>query len=262
MLPHVHLFLRAVLGDQGAEALKKAADRYEPLASVLGARTIVGWLGLASQWGYEGDVPGLAGSYLRFEKSDGDLFCGEIQMGKNQHEFKYVDLPYLAAGLSVALGVDQVPDEGLRNSDLAALGQNIDLLLKAQVIKEASRRESSSSEELEKASGTTAPGEAAPQKPPAGPVGGGFTSPKAKQPSRNKKAFGTKLTMSQASAKCSVCGEAQMKGDRFLGCFCMRDLAKSAEAVAEPGGYRITFDPEVWGREDVALLMDIVTEGN
>lgn len=295
-ISHVHSFIKAVLGDEAAAALKKAADRSEALSTVLGARTIVGWLGLAASYGYDGEVPGLPGSYLRFEKSEDDLFVGEVRLGKNTYEFQGVDLPHVAAGLSVALGADQVPDDDLRDADLAALGQNIDLLLKTQVLKSATSTEDDEiagvayapkrekkcstcgealSEDgdcddcqskgladpgggLEKAGGTTAPGEAATQKPPAGPVGGGFTAPRSKQPSRNKKAFGTKLTASQASSKCSVCGEAQFRGDLFLGCFCLRDLAKHATAEMDGSGFHVTFNPEYWSKEDVALLMDIV----
>lgn len=268
MTPHLQAFLNSTLGTEAAQALRKATERCESLSTVLGARTIVGWLGLASRWGFDGPVPGLAGSYLRFEKSEDDLFQGEVRMGKDVYKFEGVDLPHIAAGLSVALGADEPPDEDLRNADLAALGANIDLLLKTQIIKEmtsseeSSESSSESSEDLEKAGGTTAPGEAATQKPPAGPLGGGFTPPRAKQPSRNKKSFGAKLTMSQASSKCSVCGEAQFRGDLFLGCYCTKDLAKHATVESvDTDGYQITFDPAVWNREDVSLLLDIVNEG-
>lgn len=276
MTPHVQSFLQAVLGDEAAQALRKAAGRSESLSTVLGARTIVGWLGLASRYGYDGEVPGLQGSYFRFEKSEDDLFQGEVRMGKDTYEFQGVDLPHVAAGLSVALGANEPPDEDLRDADLAALGQNIDLLLKTQVLKsatsstcecaEGSQCETSGcpcgchkeNEALEKAGGTTAPGEAATQNPPTGPVGGGFTPPKGKQPRRGPKGFGTKLTMSQAASKCSVCGETQVKGDRFLGCYCLRDLAKHATMEVDGDDYHITFDPAFWSREDAILLMDIV----
>jgi hypothetical protein len=270
MTPHIHSFLKAVLGDEAAGALKKAADRSDSLTTVLGARAVVGWLSLASRWGYEGEVPGLPGSFLTFAKSEEtDLFSGEVRFGKDIYKFEQVDLPHVAAGLSVALGADQEPDEALKDTDLVALGQNIDLLLKTQFIKaEESTSDSSyetsstSSEEdsLDKAGGTTSPGAPAAQKPPAGPTGGGFTAPTGKAPSRGKKkGFGTKLTMSQASSKCSVCGEAQFSGDRFTGCYCIRDLAKHAQVVgANTQGYVLDFDPEFWNKSDVALLMDIV----
>jgi len=264
---HLNSFLKAVLGDDAAGALKKAADRSDSLATVLGARTVVGWVGLASRWGYEGEVPGLPGSYLRFAKAEVG-FDGEVRLGKNGYEFKGVDLPHVCASLTVALGADQNPDEDLRDAELVALGQNIDLLLTTQVIKseessssESDSEETSSPEDLEKG-GTTAPGEAATQKPPSGPVDGGFTAPKATAPMRaKKKKFGTKLSMSQASAKCSVCDSPQFANDVFVGCSCLKDLAKHASATATDGGYFVEFDPAYWSREDAVLLLDIVGEG-
>lgn len=272
--PHIHSFLKAVLGADAAGALRKAAERSESLTTVLGARAVVGWLSLASRWGYEGEVPGLPGSFLRFAKSEStDLFDGEVRFGKDLYKFEQVDLPHVAAGLSVALGADQAPDEDLKDTDLVSLGKNIDLLLKTQLVKS---EESSGSCEcdgcemsgctcdcheksLEKG-GTTAPGAPASQTKPAGPVGGGFTAPTAKAPSRSKKkSFGAKLTMSQATSKCSVCDEPQFAGDKFVGCYCIRDLAKHAQVVGSSGqGYALDFDPDFWHQSDVALLMDIV----
>jgi len=308
---HLNSFLKAVLGADAAGALKKAADRSDSLATVLGARTVVGWVGLASRWGYEGEVPGLPGSYLRFAKSE-QGFEGQIRLGKNDYSFKGVDLPHVAAGLSVALGADQTPDEDLRDAELAALGQNIDLLLKTQVIKSEGEgdwdhhkpgsyqhsenvgddchgcrkpmaadttihtrgweddpeealcdncysKSAAKSEPLDK---FDAPGAAATQKKPSGPVDGGFTAPKATAPMRaKKKKFGTKLTMSQASAKCSVCDAPQFAGDVFVGCHCLKDLAKHASATAADGGFFVEFDPAFWSREDATLLLDIVGEG-
>jgi hypothetical protein len=286
MNANLHRFLKAVLGDDAATALKKAADRSDSLSTVLGARAIVGWLGLAARWNYEGEVPGNPGSYLRFAKSEGGLFSGEVRFGKNAHEFTDVDLPYVAAGLSVALGADEAPDEDLRDGELAALGDNIDLLLKTQVIKLSKAEDEESSKtcyhcdqgshhrckdddcdccggkpDLKKfGTGTTAPGEPAEQKPPAGPVDGGFTAPKATQPKRSKKKGpGLTLKQSEANARCSVCDRAQFKGDRFLGCYCTEDLAKHATSTpTADGGFHIDLDPAFWGQDEVSLLMNIV----
>jgi len=265
MTKHINSFLKAVLGADAAGALAKAADRSDSLATVLGSRSIVGWLSLASRLGgYDGGIPGLDGSYLRFTKSQDHSFGGSIRLGKHSYDFDGVDLSHVAAAMTVALGEDQTPSEELRDADLAALGKNIDLLLKMQLVKSENEESSSStseeSEELEKAAGTTAPGAAATQNPPAGPVGGGFTAPKAKQPVRaKKKGFSTKLTLSQASAPCSVCGSSQMRSDLFTGCECLRDLAKHASVDSvNAGGYTVTLDADFWTKEDVALLHDIV----
>jgi hypothetical protein len=223
----------------------------------------------ASRWGYEGEVPGLPGSYLHLAKNEGGLE-GEVRMGKAQHTFKGADLALAAASVCVALSADLPPDEDLRDAELVKLGKNIDILIATRAAALAKAEESTSSEEdsseessddLEKA-GFTAPGKQAEQRAPSGPQGEGFTAPVPTQVARKKpRRAGLKLTQSEATSKCSVCEEPQFRGDRFVGCYCLRDLAKHAEADAVDGGYRLTFDPEFWSKQDVALLVDIVAEG-
>ena len=289
MNSHTLSFLAAVLGDEATSALKKAAERSEALSTVIGSRTVMGWMGFASRYGYEGEIPGLPGSYLRLGKSEAGLE-GEIRMGKNVHVFSEADVALAAAGVCAAIGTEVPASEDVRDGELARLGQNIDLLIATRAINKAEEEgehdecyncgvklpadgictnckeveeESKRVQEREKRgldkAGFTAPGGAAQQNKPSGAAGGGFAPPTPATPKRTRKPgkFGAKLTQSQATSKCSVCEEPQFRGDRFVGCYCLRDLAKSASAEAVEGGYRLTFD-EPWSKSDIALLMDIV----
>lgn len=292
MNSYVDSFLQAVLGPDAATALRKAGERHQALSSVIGSRTIFGWLGFASRWGYEGEIPGTPGSWLSLGKTETGL-AGEVRMGKNVHTFADADIPLVAATVCVALGADLAPDEDLRDDSITKLGQQVDLLITARAAAMAKAEhegmvewpdaeadecpvcgtttdgegncsyceEEHAKKPIEKG-GFEAPGKQAEQKAPSGAAGGGFTPPTATTPSRKAKRgkFQAKLTQSQATTKCSVCEEPQFHGDEFTGCACLRDLAKHVDAEAAGDVYQLTFH-EPWTKQDVALLMDIVSGG-
>jgi hypothetical protein len=78
MNPTTFSFLKAVLGNDGAQALKKAIARDPRLEHYLVPRTLMGWL--ASRPQYEGHVPGVREVYLSFAKSEAG-FEGSIGIG-------------------------------------------------------------------------------------------------------------------------------------------------------------------------------------
>jgi hypothetical protein len=63
-------FLKAVLGEDGAKALAKAAERAPELGNALLPRTIMAWLGVASRDDFEGTIPGVENTYLQFTKAE------------------------------------------------------------------------------------------------------------------------------------------------------------------------------------------------
>jgi len=297
-IDNIDHFLQSALGTEAFRALHKATDRSCALQSVVGTRAIFGWLSLCSRYGFDGALPGLSGSYFYLRKNHDSTFTGQINLHKTHYEFDAVTLPHVAAGLSVALGVDQAPDSDLKDSALAALGQNLDLLLKAQVIKDTNLPNNDAcpkcggnniklamigepvnvcqdcdkkwavEDELDKNQGqATAPGAPASFNPPIGAVGTGsnegFTAPKGSQSKRSKKkTVVAKLSLAESTSKCTVCGSPQMRGDNFTGCYCLRSLAKGAEVVGvDEQGYSVSFDPDIWSQDDVSLMLDIVREG-
>ena len=50
-------FMAASLGADGAQALKKAAEREPRLDAILIPRAIVGWLTVATEHEFEGNIP-------------------------------------------------------------------------------------------------------------------------------------------------------------------------------------------------------------
>lgn len=269
-------FMNAVLGEDAALALMKAGERSSALASVVGPRTVVGWVNLASRWDYNGVVPGLDESFLAFTKNE-DGLSGAIAIGDQQLDFENAQPENLAAMMCVGLGCapDLSKSEDANAVALAQLGETIDLMVKTRVVRllkaetpqcakchkfysreNASDRCPHCSEPLEKAE---LPGRQA--KPIGQDAPMGAQAPVATAPRRmaSKGPAQVKMTKSMAERKCSVCEAAQFskRGD-FTGCFCLRELGRFAKAEPEGDGYLVTFGSE-WSRKNIQLLLDIVS---
>lgn len=126
-------FISEVLGDEGSKALQKAAARSNELGNALLPRTILAWLGISARGDYEGDVPGVENTYLRFSKSE-DKYTGSVSVGEDLYSFDQVSVFHLASAIAVALGADheRIP-ANLKHMDLVSLGKNIDTLVKARI---------------------------------------------------------------------------------------------------------------------------------
>lgn len=260
-------FLKSVLGEDGAVALKKAAERSAELENALVPRAILSWLGISARTDYEGELPGLDNTYLQFKKSE-DLYSGSISIDDGIYNFDSATLYHLAASIAVSMGVDSDKvSSDVRDLDLARLGKSIDLLVKARVVtRELSKLKE---EELDK---TDAPGrpakprepiDAAPpdtsvvKTPPASPVLPGAKQPSIPKIPKPKTARPTmKITKSQAESKCRICAMGQLKDGKFKGCMCVRDFAKSVKLIKNDDGYTIEFKSGL-GEEERLVLADI-----
>lgn len=233
-------FLRQVLGAEGANALKKAAERAPVLDSVLIPRTIVAWLTTAIRLNYEGNVPGLDNSYIKVVKKSDESLDGLVMIGDTTYPFENSSVPHVAAAIGVALGAELKPiDEDLKEIELSQLGKSIDLLVKARIC----------SEELAK-------------NPPCEECGGDFAGqddeghwyckahgnkvkkfdqvhgqaheptepvkPQAVQKQPQVSAKELKLSEKESQRECQDCGGKQFKGGKLVGCMCLRDLVKTA----------------------------------
>lgn len=131
MQPRQYSFLVSVLGEDGARALKKAAERSDALGQALLPRAILSWLGLASRWDYEGGLPGVENTYVAFKKSEDERLSGSIALGGDVYDFEGASPYHVAATVGVVLGMDDSPlHPSVRDLDLARLGKSIDALVK------------------------------------------------------------------------------------------------------------------------------------
>ena len=272
----IQKFTQAVLGQTAADVLYKAGERSVALGSVLGPRVVVGWLEVIGRNDYDGSIPGQPGSILKFSKNQG-LYDGTLTIGGSVYGFSNATLTHLAATLSVALGVNQPVSKALKDSDLVGLGRSIDLLVRARVLQLSKKEpccknacvDCGGCEEhsetkghgagcklwKEETGGQQCGAAAAPRgpKPPEGP------EPQKKAPvqARPPKMQTLSITKAQSEQKCSVCQAASFRRGEFAGCYCLRDLAKSAASVPQGDGFQVTFGPE-WTESNLKVLMDIM----
>jgi hypothetical protein len=272
-------FLSAVLGEDGARALSKAAERSAELGSALVPRTILAWLGTARSE-YEGELPGLENTYISFAKSEKG-YTGSVSIGDEMYRFDQASLFHVTASVAVAIGVD--PEMGLssvRDAHIEKLGKSIDVLAKARVVTRELERKGDKMAVLPDGSGfavgtigktdvepgkahapTAAEAPAAPVKvqPPVAQPKPKTPKPKLPKPARPVPSYTIRLTRSEAKHTCPVCDRAQFKGEAFTGCMCLRDLAKSARVIAfEPEGVILELGGEDWDREAVSTFLESV----
>ncbi len=271
-------FLRAVLGPDGTAALLKAAERSAALGSALLPRAALAWVKASPS--YKGEIPGLPGTSVSYELGDGG-FTGSISIGKELHKFEKASLFALAASVSVAVDMDRAPVPGLRDLDIEKLGKSIDGLAEVRaksMAKAAEEVDEDLSDEdykkkhgkdrLKKAGMGRPAGAIAPVAPTAPtakapPPTAAALKPKAPAtapeslPSAKAKGSSIKLTRSEVSHSCSVCGSSQFKGKAFVGCLCLRSLAKSV-TVQSHDDAGVVLKLTGWDRDSIFTLLESV----
>lgn len=246
-------FIQGVVGPLGAEALIKAMERVPTLAPALAPRVLVAWLS-TQEGGFAGQIPGVASSYLSLSKSEGDSYSGLVTVGDDTYTFE--DEPFLrvAAGLSVALGVDNEMDPRFRPEDISNLGKSIDRLV------------------LSKA-GVELPGKPAPQRQDKPE---GFLAPtkgnKGARPGEfnpNVSRTGSApsivakgeipVTKKELEASCPTCKAKEFEGEKFVGCKCVKDLEKSDSSFVRDGkgGWKLTFG-QSWSHNSISVVCNAI----
>lgn len=270
--------MSAVLGEDGAKALKKAAERSNALENALLPRTIFAWLNIATKYEYEGEIPGVHNTYVNFKKSD-DGFSGSVTIGDDLYSFTNASMFHVAASVAVAIGVDgEHVGESIRDVDVERLGKSIDLLAKAKIVtkelqKSGAKKPKGAGEDEEgtgKAHAATKP--QAPEAPvptqplkqlarkgikiPKIPKPPGMAKP-AKPAKPAKAPTSIKLSQSESKRACAMCGLTQFKGDRFAGCLCFRDLAKNAKSIKEGDSYTIQVGGD-WDQDAIVTFLESI----
>jgi hypothetical protein len=262
------LFLKAILGDDTAEALAKAIVRYPELEAVVLPRAALSWVRLASS-GYNGVIPGVEGTELALSKSEKGV-SGKICAHNQTFSFENQSIYYVTAATVCALGLDkhvEVPTSA-RISDL---GKSLDLMVRARVAAELSK--------VEKPGGAQAPTAPTPPQPPtavqapapkptkigAGPDIGD-AAPKTMVPKKTTKKPGLNAMLPAPKKKgirilrrhldtvCGTCGTRQFSGEKFVGCTCFGELAKSVRVIKVADKYELQFGAG-WDFDSLKLLV-------
>lgn len=246
-------------------------DQSPHLGPALLPRVILSWVRVAGRGTYTGEIPGIIGSNLSFCKSEAG-FSGSIGINDQNYTFRDVGTSHLAASIAVSLGVDQAIGD-IRDMDLARLGKSVDLLVKANAVRQMrgeaggkpihgqTAKPIKPDPQIEPAlTQEAAPTEEKPELPagtvsaakPATPIRP-IKSPRVGLPGVPRRSL--KVTKSQAATLCELCEIPQFMGAEFVGCQCFRPLAKSVTVTETDGGYNIRLAAD-WDRESVLSLME------
>lgn len=265
-----YAFLRAVLGNDGASSLKKAADKYDGLEGAIVPRAIMAWLGVVARADYEGGLPGVDDSYLDFAKNDDGTYSGSIAIEEAIFPFQNANVFHLAASIALSLGAS-LDTEKLTDVDMVKLGKSIDVLVKAKYL-----------------SGTDILSKALPGPPHKPEVRG---VPQAAVPPQKQIDKGPKPLPSQQPAKapkeapipkhkipklkvslpktaksfdipekatkkeCKECGLPLVKNEKFVGCMCFRDMARYIQLQKGEGSYTLSFGSSL-DDDAIAAVLD------
>lgn len=271
-------FLKAVLGQDGAAALRKAADRLGGLEDAILPRAVLAWLSVAARGDYEGNIPGIDDSYLDFTKNQNGSYSGSIAMGEGVAPFQNATVFNLAASIALSLGAEPFSND-FKDMDLVKLGKSIDIMAKAKFV--------SNADELAKG----APGPAhlgtkdeviqgpkgapVPQtkqqvkggKPIKAPKAAPRTAklPQAKAPALKVRLPGVKapnvaqkaFALSEDAGKegCTECGLPLIKNDTFVGCMCFKDMARHVTLSKNQGKTYIRFGQAI-DEDGIATILE------
>jgi hypothetical protein len=257
-------FFQAVVGDDGAEALAKAAERNPSFGSAILPRGILAWVEFVGRNPYSGIVPGVPGSYVAFAKSEDGLYRGTVQIDGQAFDFSNAQTLQLAATIGVALGLDQAikfNHTDLTKSLMSSIGECLDVMVKSKVVYDLKKSDSPG------APTKTTFGKPSQQQGPATPSTGTKPPPAGKnavaKPGKKKTVMDvlkgpktTVLKMSEAYTRCSTCDAAQFEDSQLTFCHCLRDLRKYATAKSTGDGFEIQFGEE-WSNADIQVFLDI-----
>ena len=273
-VPH---FLDAVLGADGAKALIGLASRQPELSALITPRAILGWVGVALNYGYNGAIPGCPGTQLTLAK--GETGSGSLRLtdGGELYALQNAPLSLVAAGVAVALGMQPQAVGG----EPARLGSAIDLLIKAQLVKGGA----------EPAGPHAAPLAPVPQGPPTSTqTVKGPTTPKAKGPGKSPvlgktpkvptataapsaapaapgvpkppttkcELPGIHVKKDMMDSTCPKCGKKRFEKSEFRGCDCWS--GEGVESRIDGSGVMLAFTSK-WKRGTILALADIISKG-
>lgn len=224
-------FLTGVLGTDGARALRKAADREPALEPLLVPRAALSWI--LERQHYEGTIPGVANSYLKLDKSEGGL-NGVVSLQDTNYEFSQVSPEHVASAMSVSVGIDLTNRLPVKDLLLVRLGKSIDALVKAQAL---------THQFVAKVKKTELPGSTAKPIKQLEPQAAAQPTMQTARPKLPKKPKipALKVEKSEASRACDICDGTQFNENRFKGCLCFQELAKSVKTTAYGDGYVLEF---------------------
>jgi hypothetical protein len=248
-------FLEKILGPsyKALESLLKT-----DLEGVVVARAALAWLKNAP----EGDL--FCGCPMLYKSEDG--ISGLVEC--NGGNYLFVDsTPEHATAALVSSLVLSLDKSFTKDLDLAKLGHSLDLLVKAQSKAPDEPLLGQTAKPLAPVAPIQSP-TAPPQIKTAGRISSLPTAPPL--PKEDPRTLTPtpplvkpglpklKLSEIEMGKKCGVCGKAQTDGKKFVGCSCLKGIAKSVKSQRVPGGLLLDFEGEGWDIDAKITLLEAV----
>jgi hypothetical protein len=231
--------------------------------------------------GLEGVIVARSGLAWLREAPIGDLNCGVLLLSKSESglsgviEFEGEDYiftdateEHVAAAITASLGLT-LDKAAVKDLHLAKLGATLDLLVKS--VNKKKGIESPGVGQYAKPQAPKLPDPILDQPPQIKTKGKVSSIPSIKplQQKPDPKAMlpptlpitpgvpKIKLSEREMFVKCGMCGKGQSDGSKFIGCSCLKGLAKSVRSLKVKDGLLLSFGPD-WDEEAVLTLLETV----
>lgn len=127
----MHPFIEAIVGEEGAQALKKAAEINKNIEFAIWAKTILTWIELAGNNKIANNIPG-TDIYIEFQKTESG-YCGIFKSCK----FENLDEYQLSGIIAVSLNLDEsLVTQQINNKMVKNIEKSINLLAKTYCLNE------------------------------------------------------------------------------------------------------------------------------
>jgi hypothetical protein len=230
-------FLIGIIGPEGQRVVERLCKNSPELESVLIPRALMSWISVLSNLEkFEGSIPGVNGSELKFIKNN-KTFDGQIKIKESLSKFENDSILKLAATIAVGLNMDvEGISKGVDRNRLAVLGKTLDLITKSKFI--ADHKTDATLQLSEK-----------------DPIKQFKTIPSIKKQVLLKN---INISLEEMAKYCSICGLKQFNNFNFIGCNCLKAMAKSTITEKINNGCRITLKGKEWDNEALSAFLKIV----
>lgn len=272
-------FLNSVLGLAATEALGRVTADHPVLRAAVFPHTVEVWLAKASGDGWNGELPGIEGSYFLLAKSEVG-FNGILKVSGANVSFQNVVLGEIVKSFSLVMDSQESRCDELLKSEkvngvtVEKLHKSIERLVNSEWLKKfdlpglaagpRGPEKANAPNPQTKQTGVKPKVLQAPKPQDTlenmkGPQRGEPTVQKADKPA-DKKTPSIKMSRAEMEQTCLTCGDVEFDGEKFVGCHCYKELAKSGDFKLKPtkdGNFRFTFGAS-WEPDEVLAILGVV----
>jgi hypothetical protein len=280
-------FVKSILGDHGFEAMRRASFKMPEITNAIPAQTILSWVEAAARTEFNGKVPSTDNTFSIAKNDKGYT----VTLDGNSAHIEHVT--QAATIIADLLGFSPDGSPTLRKSQVDQLSKTIGELAQLSLIKAGgvqargkaanalppsganeqvakqtqpmTQTKATSIPKMGSGAGPTKPQTAPPPMPKAGMTAeapsnktstkvnvGGAKPPKP--PTMKSEPRVAAFELAKAHGGCPRCNARTFSGEKFVGCGCFGDLAKSTYSKRVEQGYVVFFNYQ-WDSNSIQKLI-------